>query len=410
MTDSPSSTIPNEETSAGPQPDADGHFGPFGGRYIAETLMPAILDLDEAYARIAPDAGFQSELTLLLNTYAGRPTPLYHAKRLSADLGGAAIYLKREDLTHTGAHKINNTLGQGLLAKWMGKEKLIAETGAGQHGVATATVAALFGMECKVFMGIEDIQRQAPNVRRMNLLGAEVVPVDSGTGTLKDAMNEALRYWVGAVEDTFYVIGSVAGPHPYPMMVRDFQKIIGEETKEQIQESARRQPDILIACVGGGSNAMGLFYPFLEDPVEMIGVEAAGKGIDTPQHAATLGKGAVGVLHGSKSYVLQDQHGQITEAHSISAGLDYPGVGPEHALLKESGRSKYVSVTDSEALDAFHALSRLEGILPALESSHAVAYAMKEAARRPADDIVIVNLSGRGDKDLGIIFSTMDEK
>jgi len=410
MTDSPSSTIKNDDTSAGPQPDAHGHFGPFGGRYIAETLMPAILELDEAYARISPDMGFQNELTVLLNTYAGRPTPLYHAERLSADLGGAAIYLKREDLTHTGAHKINNTLGQGLLAKWMGKEKLIAETGAGQHGVATATVAALFGMECKVFMGIEDIQRQAPNVRRMNLLGAEVVPVDSGTGTLKDAMNEALRYWVGAVEDTFYVIGSVAGPHPYPMMVRDFQKIIGEETKAQIQESAQRQPDVLIACVGGGSNAMGLFYPFLEDPVEMIGVEAAGKGIDTPQHAATLGKGAVGVLHGSKSYVLQDQHGQITEAHSISAGLDYPGVGPEHALFKETGRSTYVSVTDSEALEAFHALSRLEGILPALESSHAVAYAMKEGARRPVGDIVVVNLSGRGDKDLGIIFSTMEKK
>jgi len=410
MTDSPSSTIKNDDTSAGPQPDAHGHFGPFGGRYIAETLMPAILELDEAYARISPDMGFQNELTVLLNTYAGRPTPLYHAERLSADLGGAAIYLKREDLTHTGAHKINNTLGQGLLAKWMGKEKLIAETGAGQHGVATATVAALFGMECKVFMGIEDIQRQAPNVRRMNLLGAEVVPVDSGTGTLKDAMNEALRYWVGTVEDTFYVIGSVAGPHPYPMMVRDFQKIIGEETKAQIQESAQRQPDVLIACVGGGSNAMGLFYPFLEDPVEMIGVEAAGKGIDTPQHAATLGKGAVGVLHGSKSYVLQDQYGQITEAHSISAGLDYPGVGPEHALLKETGRSTYVSVTDSEALEAFHALSRLEGILPALESSHAVAYAMKEGARRPVGDIVVVNLSGRGDKDLGIIFSTMEKK
>ncbi|CAB5152365.1 Tryptophan synthase beta chain (EC [Olavius algarvensis associated proteobacterium Delta 3] len=409
MTDHISSPMPNDDT-AGPQPDADGHFGPFGGRYIAETLMPAILELDAAYRRISPDVGFQNELTVLLNTYAGRPTPLYHAKRLSAGLGGAAIYLKREDLTHTGAHKINNTLGQGLLAKWMGKEKLIAETGAGQHGVATATVAALFGMECKVFMGIEDIQRQAPNVRRMNLLGAEVVPVDSGTGTLKDAMNEALRYWVGAVEDTFYVIGSVAGPHPYPMMVRDFQKIIGEETKAQIQEAAGRQPDVLIACVGGGSNAMGLFYPFLEDPVEMIGVEAAGKGIDTPQHAATLGKGAVGVLHGSKSYVLQDENGQITEAHSISAGLDYPGVGPEHALLKETKRSRYVSVTDSEALDAFHRLSRLEGILPALESAHAVAYAMEEAAARPATDILVVNLSGRGDKDLGIIFSTMEAK
>jgi len=410
MTDSQSSTISTEETFSGPQPDAEGHFGPFGGRYIAETLMPAILELDEAYGRISPDIEFQNQLTELLNTYAGRPTPLYHAQRLSADIGGAAIYLKREDLTHTGAHKINNTLGQGLLAKWMGKEKLIAETGAGQHGVATATVAALFGMECKVFMGVEDIERQAPNVRRMNLLGAEVVPVESGTGTLKDAMNEALRYWAGAVEDTFYVIGSVAGPHPYPMMVRDFQRVIGEETKVQIERTAGRQPDVLIACVGGGSNAMGLFYPYLKDAVEMIGVEAAGKGVDTPQHAATLGKGAIGVLHGSKSYVLQDVHGQITEAHSISAGLDYPGVGPEHALLKETKRSTYVSVTDAEALDAFHALSRLEGILPALESSHAVAYAMKEAARRPTTDIIVVNLSGRGDKDLGIIFSTMEKK
>jgi len=410
MTDSPSPTLNTDGSYPGPQPDAEGHFGPFGGRYIAETLMPAILELDTAYGRISPDSGFQDELSRLLHTYAGRPTPLYHAKRLSADIGGAAIYLKREDLTHTGAHKINNTLGQGLLAKWMGKEKLIAETGAGQHGVATATVAALFGMACKVFMGVEDIERQAPNVRRMNLLGAEVVPVESGTGTLKDAMNEALRYWVGAVEDTFYVIGSVAGPHPYPMMVRDFQKVIGEETKAQIQKAAGRQPDVLIACVGGGSNAMGLFYPFLRDSVAMIGVEAAGKGVDTPQHAATLGKGAVGVLHGSKSYVLQDHNGQITEAHSISAGLDYPGVGPEHALLKETKRSTYVSITDSEALEAFHALSRLEGILPALESSHAVAYAMKEAARRPATDLIVVNLSGRGDKDLGIIFSTMDEK
>jgi tryptophan synthase beta chain len=384
-------------------PDAAGHFGPFGGRYVAETLMPAILELEASYRRITAEPEFQKELARLLQDYAGRPTPLFLAERLTKDIGGAAIYLKREDLAHTGAHKINNTIGQALLARWMGKRKLIAETGAGQHGVATATTAALFGMECRIFMGVEDIQRQAPNVQRMHLLGAVVVPVSSGTGTLKDAMNEAIRYWVEAVTDTFYVIGSVAGPHPYPMMVRDFQQVIGIEVKRQMRAASGRLPDALIACVGGGSNAMGLFYPFLEDAVELIGVEAAGKGIDTRQHAAALGAGTVGVLHGSKSYVLQDANGQIQEAHSISAGLDYPGVGPEHAFLKETRRARYVAVTDDEALQAFQTLCRLEGIIPALESSHALAWAMQEARRRPKQDLLVVNLSGRGDKDLGIV-------
>jgi tryptophan synthase beta chain len=389
--------------AAGRRPDAAGHFGPFGGRYVAETLMPAVIELEEAYRRIAADPAFQQELARLLRDYAGRPTPLFLAERLSARAGGAAIYLKREDLAHTGAHKINNTVGQALLARWMGKRKLIAETGAGQHGVATATTAALFGMECRIFMGVEDIGRQAPNVQRMRLLGAEVVPVATGTGTLKDAMNEAMRYWVEAVSDTFYVIGSVAGPHPYPMMVRDFQQVIGIEVKQQIQAAAGRLPDALIACVGGGSNAMGLFYPFIEDAVALIGVEAAGKGIGSGRHAAALGAGSVGVLHGSKSYVLQDEDGQIREAHSISAGLDYPGVGPEHAFLKETARARYVSVTDDEALHAFQALCRQEGIIPALESSHALAWAMQEARRRSKQDLLVVNLSGRGDKDLGIV-------
>ena len=384
-------------------PDGAGHFGPHGGRYVAETLMPALLELERAYGEISPEPAFQEELGRLLADYAGRPTPLFPACRLSVRLGGAKIYLKREDLAHTGAHKINNTLGQALLARWMGKEKLIAETGAGQHGVATATAAALFGMECRIFMGVEDIRRQAPNVLRMELLGAEVVPVSSGAGTLKDAMNEAMRYWVGAVADTHYVIGSVAGPHPYPMMVRDFQKIIGEEVKVQMQTTHGRLPDMLVACVGGGSNAMGLFFPFLKDPVELVGVEAAGKGIASGKHAATLAEGSLGVLHGSKSYVLQDQNGQIREAHSISAGLDYPGVGPEHALLKDAGRARYVSVEDDEALEAFHLLCRLEGIVPALESSHALAYCAKAAPTMPADAIIVVNLSGRGDKDLGIV-------
>jgi tryptophan synthase beta chain len=371
--------------------------------------MPAILELEEAYTRICGTKAFREELKALFTHYVGRPTPLYHAKRLSDHLGGASIYLKREDLAHTGAHKINNTLGQALLAKYMGKNKLIAETGAGQHGVATATTAALFGMECQVFMGVEDIRRQAPNVQRMELLGAKVVPVDSGTGTLKDAMNEAMRYWVGAVRDTFYVIGSVAGPHPYPQMVRDFQTVIGEEARRQVLDQAGRLPDQLVACVGGGSNAMGLFYPFLNDPVKITGVEAAGKGVETGFHAATLGHGSVGVLHGSKSYVLQDSDGQIMEAHSISAGLDYPGVGPEHAYLHDTKRADYQSITDDEALDAFQKLCRFEGIIPALESSHALAHAFKIAGTMAKDRIVLVNLSGRGDKDLGTVFSVLSK-
>jgi len=382
-------------------PDERGRYGVYGGRFVPETLMGPLQELERAYREAVRDPAFQSELNDLLRNYAGRPTPLFLAERLTAQLGGAAVYLKREDLAHTGAHKINNTVGQGLLARWMGKRKIIAETGAGQHGVATATTAALFGMECRIFMGVEDIRRQAPNVQRMRLLGARVVPVASGTGTLKDAMNEALRYWVEAVEDTFYVIGSVAGPHPYPMMVRDFQQVIGLEVKAQMPD---RRPDALIACVGGGSNAMGLFYPFVDDAgVELIGVEAAGSGIATGKHAAALGAGSVGVLHGSKSFLLQDADGQVLEAHSISAGLDYPGVGPEHAWLKDIGRARYVSVTDDEALHAFQTLCRLEGIIPALESSHALAWAMQEAPRRPREDRLVVNLSGRGDKDLGIV-------
>ena len=384
-------------------PDEHGHFGPYGGRYVAETLMPALLELEEAFHAASAEAGFRAEFQHLLRNYAGRPTPLFHARRLSERCGGAAIWLKREDLLHTGAHKINNTLGQCLLARRMGKRKVIAETGAGQHGVATAAAAALLGLECRVFMGAADVDRQAPNVRRMRLLGAEVTPVDAGTATLKDAMNEALRFWVGAVRDTFYVIGSVAGPHPYPLMVREFQRVIGEEARRQILSAGGRLPDALAACVGGGSNAMGLFHAFRDDPVEMVGVEAAGEGIETGRHAAPLGHGRVGVLHGAKSYVLQDAGGQVREAHSISAGLDYPGVGPEHAWLKDSGRVRYESVTDAEALAAFRELCRLEGILPALESSHALAWAMAEASRRPVEDILLVNLSGRGDKDLGIV-------
>lgn len=390
-------------------PDAKGHYGIYGGRYVAETLMPALLELERAYKTIAQTPQFAFELADLLRDYAGRPTPLFYAQRLSEHLNGARIFLKREDLTHTGAHKINNTLGQALLSQKMGKKKLIAETGAGQHGVATATCAALFGMQCKIFMGREDIRRQAPNVLRMKLLGAEVISVDSGTGTLKDAMNEALRYWVDSVQDTFYVIGSVAGPHPYPLMVRDFQRIIGVEARAQILEKTGKLPDSLIACVGGGSNAMGLFHPFLDDPVEMIGVEAAGRGIETGFHAATLGAGSVGILHGSKSYVLQDQNGQIQEAHSISAGLDYPGVGPEHALLKDSGRVRYVSATDDQAMEAFGMLCRMEGIIPALESAHALAFAVSEAPRSSKDHVFLVNLSGRGDKDLGHVSEIIDQ-
>jgi len=385
-------------------PDSRGHFGIYGGRYVAESLMSALLELEEAFMTYRNDRSFLDEVNYYLKTYVGRPTPLYYAKRLSEHIGGAQIFLKREDLAHTGAHKINNTIGQALLAKRMGKRKIIAETGAGQHGVATATAAALLGMECTVFMGTEDVRRQAPNVKRMELLGARVVPVASGTGTLKDAMNEAMRYWVQAVRDTFYVIGSVAGPQPYPLMVREFQKVIGEEAKRQVQEAIGRLPDCLIACVGGGSNAMGLFYAFLDDPVEMIGVEAAGRGLQTGKHAATLGAGEVGVLHGSKSYVLQDEYGQIKEAHSIAAGLDYPGVGPEHAYLKEIGRVRYVSVRDDEALEAFDALSRYEGIIPALESAHALAWAMVEARQRKPQEVLVVNLSGRGDKDLEVVW------
>ncbi|MDD5706300.1 MAG: tryptophan synthase subunit beta [Kiritimatiellae bacterium] len=384
----------------GAYPDASGHFGAFGGRYVGETLMPALIELDAARKAALADPEFMREYRELLRDYVGRPSPLDYAARLTAHAGGAQIYLKREDLNHTGAHKINNTVGQALLARRMGKRRLIAETGAGQHGVATATVAARFGMSCSVYMGREDILRQAPNVQRMRLLGAEVVQVDSGTATLKDAMNEALRVWAAEVETTFYVVGTVAGPHPYPVMVRDFQRVIGDEARTQSWQRFGRLPDLLLACVGGGSNAMGLFYPFLDDAVEMIGVEAAGAGIATGKHAATLGHGAVGVLHGTKSYLLQSDDGQIHEAYSVSAGLDYPGVGPEHALLKELGRVRYVSVDDAAALEAFHLLTRTEGIIPALESSHAIAAAIVEARRRPKDQILMVCLSGRGDKDL----------
>ena len=385
-------------------PDKNGHFGVFGGRYAAETLMPALIELENAYNEARCDKTFKDELSFYLHEYSGRETPLYYAGRLTEKLGGAGIYLKREDLNHTGAHKINNTIGQALLAGRMGKRRIIAETGAGQHGVATATVAALFGMECMVFMGEEDIRRQSQNVFRMKILGADVEPVSSGTGTLKDAMNEAMRHWVSRVRDTYYVIGSTAGPHPYPMMVRDFQCVIGEETKRQITKKEGRYPDILIACVGGGSNAMGLFYPFKDDPdVEMIGVEAAGKGIKTGMHAASISAGSIGVLHGNKTYLLQDVGGQVDDAFSIAPGLDYPGVGPEHCYFHETGRAEYVTITDDEALEAFTFLSRCEGIIPALESAHAIAYTMKLAPTLTRDKIIVVNLSGRGDKDLGII-------
>ena len=394
----------------GRYPDANGHFDAFGGRYVGETLMPALIELDAARQSAMADPAFLAEFRALLRDYVGRPTPVDFAARLTAHAGGARIYLKREDLTHTGAHKINNTIGQGLLARRMGKRRIIAETGAGQHGVATATVAARFGMECKIFMGVEDIRRQAPNVSRMKLMGAEVVPVSSGLGTLKDAMNEAMRYWVGAVEDTYYVIGTVAGPHPYPLLVRDFQRVIGDEARLQMIDAIGRLPDQLVACVGGGSNAMGLFYPFLDDPVEIVGVEAAGHGIATGLHAATLGEGSVGVLHGTKSYLLQNEDGQVQEAHSISAGLDYPGVGPEHALLKELGRARYVSIDDRTALQTFQLLARLEGIIPALESSHAIAAALQEAAKRKPDDVILVCLSGRGDKDLAHALAMIEKQ
>jgi tryptophan synthase beta chain len=389
-------------------PDKKGHFGVFGGRYVAETLMPALIEIEKAYHRAVRDRDFQSQFRSYLREYAGRETPLYFAGNLTEKLGGARVYLKREDLNHTGAHKINNTLGQALLARRMGKKRVIAETGAGQHGVATATVAALFGMACQVFMGAEDIRRQAPNVFRMKMLGAEVIPVTSGTSTLKNAMNEAMRHWVAHVRDTFYVIGTTAGPHPYPVMVRDFQSVIGREAKKQILKKEGRLPDFLVACVGGGSNAMGLFYPFRNDQaVAMIGVEAGGKGIETGFHAASISAGQVGVLHGNKTYLLQDAHGQVRDAHSISAGLDYPGVGPEHSYFHKTGRAKYVAVTDDEALEAFLLLTTCEGIMPAMESAHAIAYVMKLAPSLDRDKIIVVNLSGRGDKDMGIVAEKM---
>jgi tryptophan synthase beta chain len=398
-------TLPNTYRAG---PDARGRFGIYGGRFVAETLMPLILQLERAYEEAKDDPAFQAELNAWLADYAGRPTPLYLAERLSAQLGGARIYFKRDELTHTGAHKINNTIGQILLAKRMGKRRIIAETGAGQHGVATATVAARLGLECVVYMGERDIERQRPNVFRMRLLGAEVRAVKSGSGTLKDAMNEALRDWVSHVDDTFYLIGTVAGPHPYPAMVRDFQAVIGNEVRAQIMAKEGRLPDTLVACIGGGSNAIGLFHPFLDEPeVRMIGVEAAGHGIDTGEHAAALSAGLPGVLHGSRSYLLQDDDGQVIEAHSISAGLDYPGVGPEHAWLKDVGRVEYVPVTDDEALGAFRLCSELEGILPALEPAHALAHVVKIAPDLPSDHLIVMNLCGRGDKDIFTVADAM---
>jgi tryptophan synthase beta chain len=386
------------------QPDARGHFGPYGGSFVAETLVHALDELQAAYQHYRTDDAFVAEFRNELEHFVGRPSPVYHAVRLSREVGGAQIHLKREDLNHTGAHKINNTVGQALLAKRMGKPRVIAETGAGQHGVATATVCARYGMECVVYMGSEDVKRQSPNVYRMHLLGAKVVPVDSGSKTLKDALNEALRDWVTNVENTFYIIGTVAGPHPYPTMVRDFQRVIGDECIVQMQKSIGRQPDAVIACVGGGSNAMGIFYPYIEhERVRLIGVEAAGQGLHSGKHAASLNAGSPGVLHGNRTYLLQDDNGQILETHSVSAGLDYPGVGPEHAFLKDSGRAEYAAITDDEALAAFHRLCRIEGIIPALESSHAVAHAIKLAATMKADQHLLVNLSGRGDKDIGTV-------
>jgi len=389
-------------------PDRHGMFGRYGGRFVPETLMPALLELEEAYRRISRTPEFRQELAWYLKDYVGRPTPLYFARHLTAELGGPQIYIKREDLAHTGAHKINNTLGQGLLARRMGKTRLIAETGAGQHGVATATVAALLGLSCDIYMGTEDIRRQRLNVIRMKLLGATVVPVESGSRTLKDAMNEAIRDWVTNVRRTHYVLGSVGGPHPYPMIVRDFQAVIGREARAQLRRSTGKLPQCLVACVGGGSNAMGLFSAFRDDPVRFVGVEAAGHGVHTHHHSATLVAGTVGVLHGAFSYLLQDPWGNIQEAHSLAPGLDYPGVGPEHAWFKDTGRAEYLAVTDAEALEGFSLLSRTEGILPALESAHAIAYLKRLAPEYTADDIIIVNLSGRGDKDVDAVAEAME--
>jgi tryptophan synthase beta chain len=389
-------------------PDARGHFGPYGGAFVAETLSHALAELNEAYARYSKDPEFLDEFRYELKHFVGRPSPVYHARRWSGQIGGAQIYFKREDLNHTGAHKINNVIGQALLAKRMGKPRIIAETGAGQHGVATATICARFGLECVVYMGSEDVKRQAQNVYRMKLLGATVVPVESGSKTLKDALNEAMRDWVTNIENTFYIIGTVAGPHPYPMMVRDFQSVIGEECLVQMPEMTGRQPDYVLACIGGGSNAMGIFYPYIDEKdVRLIGVEAAGEGLDSGKHAASLSAGIAGVLHGNRTYLLQDANGQIVETHSVSAGLDYPGVGPEHAWLKDLGRAQYVSITDDEALQAFHDCCHIEGIIPALESSHAIAYATKLAATLPKDQIILVNLSGRGDKDMHTVAERM---
>jgi tryptophan synthase beta chain len=385
-------------------PDARGHFGPYGGVYVAETLKTALDELNAEYERAKNDPAFWEEYHYELKHYVGRPSPIYHAKRLSELLGGAQIYLKREDLNHTGAHKVNNTIGQALLARRMGKKRVIAETGAGQHGVASATVAARYGLECVVYMGAEDVKRQSPNVFRMKLLGATVVPVESGSKTLKDALNEAMRDWVTNVDSTFYILGTAAGPHPYPMLVRDFQTVIGEESKVQMPELIGRQPDVVVACVGGGSNAIGMFYPYVDVPgVRLVGVEAGGNGIETGRHAAPLSVGKPGVLHGFKSYLMYDENGQIIETHSVSAGLDYPGVGPEHSYLKDIGRAEYTAINDDEALDAFHKLCRFEGIIPALESSHALAWAIKNAPNMGKDQVILVNLSGRGDKDINTV-------
>jgi tryptophan synthase beta chain len=389
-------------------PDAKGHFGPYGGSFVAETLTHALAELNEAYARYSQDAEFLDEFRYELAHFVGRPSPVYHAKRWSELAGGAQVFFKREDLNHTGAHKINNVIGQALLARRMGKQRIIAETGAGQHGVATATICARFGLECVVYMGSEDVKRQAQNVYRMKLLGATVVPVESGSKTLKDALNEAMRDWVTNIENTFYIIGTVAGPHPYPMMVRDFQSVIGEECRVQMPQMTGRQPDYVVACIGGGSNAMGIFYPYIDEPgVKLVGVEAAGEGLESGKHSASLTAGFPGVLHGNRTYLLQDANGQIIETHSVSAGLDYPGVGPEHAWLKDSARAEYVSITDDEALQAFHDTCRIEGIIPALESSHAIAYGIKLAATLPKDKLILVNLSGRGDKDMHTVAQRM---